>query len=500
MMSCAFSSRLVLIRVWAWWFSFTSSEENFEVYFEETFTDIGWKDRWIHSKWKGLNGPRADFDWSRGPWYADQVESLGLRTMIDHTYNVISAKFPPFSNRGEHLVVQYSIRQFMTEYGFCGGGYIKVLPHDFDQEWFQDDTPYLIMFGPDVCGYDPAHTLLTFKAPHENVPLRKKLKTMIFDHEKFTRFYTLHVRPDDTYTLYLDFKPMIEGHMRNTHNFPSETMDDPKDKKPRKWDDREKIPHPKHKNKPEDWHDEKLISDPESKMPAAWDEQEDGPWRPAKIKNPQYKGVWKARKVKNPAFKGKWIPKQLPHPHYREQVHAHDEIGGIGFEIWTPHNGTIFDNILVCMGEGCMDYANRIYTKWIPFQHYENETVLKYYAHKDDATKEAHYGLWDLAEEEEEVEEEDDDSEHDEDEEEEMTRPGDLLTPMGGKLHNDDAQEGKPEEGASRLGATAQRPMQPPPNSGGLGRKDIPKGMEQMYAGLDSTGDDDNDPYRAHEL
>jgi len=492
-MVCASLLRLVLIKVLACLLRSTSS---FEVFFEETFTDVGWKDRWLHSKWKGLNGGRADFDWSRGPWYGDTVESLGLRTMVDHTYNVISAKFPPFTNRGQDLVIQYSIRQFMTEYGFCGGGYIKVLPADFDQDWFQDNTPYLIMFGPDVCGYDPAHTLLTFRAPHEHVPLRTKKKTAVFEHEKFTRFITLHMRADDTYTLYTDFKPMIEGHMRVTHAFPTETMDDPEDKKPRKWDDREKIPHPKHKKKPEDWHDEKYITDPLSKMPPAWDEQEDGPWKPATIANLEYKGVWKKRKVKNPAFKGKWIAKQLPHPHYREQVHAHDEIGGVGFELWTPHNGTIFDNVLICGGEGCMDYARGIYERWIPLQKSENETVRKFYAHKDDATKENYYGLWDLADEEEEVEEQDDGT--DEDEEEEMTSAGNLMSLLGGNIKISDAKE--EADAPDHKVATGHKPMQPPPVGGGVGKQDIPKGMEQMYAGLDSGGDEDDAALRDHEL
>merc|ERR1711920_5885 len=50
----------------------------------------------------------------------------------------------------------------------------------------------------------------------------------------------------------------------------------------------------------------------------------------------------------NPAYKGEWVAKQLENPEYVEEVYAFDDIGGVGFELWTVNKGSIFDNILIC--------------------------------------------------------------------------------------------------------------------------------------------------------
>merc|ERR1711920_972215 len=41
-------------------------------------------------------------------------------------------------------------------------------------------------------------------------------------------------------------------------------------------------------------------------------------------------------------------PKQLDNPEFVEEVYPFDDIGAVGFELWTVNNGSIFDNILLC--------------------------------------------------------------------------------------------------------------------------------------------------------
>lgn len=49
-------------------------------------------------------------------------------------FHSISAKFAEaFSNKGKNLVVGFTAKHEEHKYGFCGGGYIKLLPGDFDQ-------------------------------------------------------------------------------------------------------------------------------------------------------------------------------------------------------------------------------------------------------------------------------------------------------------------------------------------------------------------------------
>merc|ERR1711972_123996 len=125
------------------------------------------------------------------------------------------------------------------------------------------------------------------------------------------------------------------------------TRDDPADKKPADWVDENRIDDPA-KTKPADWVDEQRIRDPEAEKPSEWDEEEDGIWESPMVDNPKYKGAWFPEKIDNPEYKGEWQPKQLNNPDYVEDVYAFDDIGAVGFELWTVNRGSVFDNILVC--------------------------------------------------------------------------------------------------------------------------------------------------------
>lgn len=76
----------------------------------------------------------------------------------------------------------------------------------------------------------------------------------IFEDGK-THLVTLVVRPDNTYEILVDRKTLSTGglltDMEPAVNPPKE-IDDPEDKKPEDWDEREKIEDPE-ASKPEDW-------------------------------------------------------------------------------------------------------------------------------------------------------------------------------------------------------------------------------------------------------
>ena len=79
------------------------------------------------------------------------VFPTGLKTSEDYRFYHASRKLDePFSNDGEDLVIQYTVKH--EQKIDCGGGYIKLLSADVDQNTFDGDTPYHIMFGPDICG------------------------------------------------------------------------------------------------------------------------------------------------------------------------------------------------------------------------------------------------------------------------------------------------------------------------------------------------------------
>lgn len=75
---------------------------------------------------------------------------LGLQTSQDARFYAVSNKFKPFSNKDKPLVVQFSVKHEQSI--DCGGGYLKVFDCKLNQKEMHGESPYEIMFGPDICG------------------------------------------------------------------------------------------------------------------------------------------------------------------------------------------------------------------------------------------------------------------------------------------------------------------------------------------------------------
>lgn len=335
-----------------------------EVWFQEDFRDESWEKRWVLSKWKGPNGPAGKFLWTGGDSPADS-QNKGIQTESNMRYHSISAKFEaPFSNKGKTLVLQYTVKNEKKDFSFCGGGYIKLLGSDIDQVKFGGPTNYKIMFGPDLCGYDISRIHLIFNWQGNNLLKKEEIKLDYDDKNELTHLYTLVLKPDNTYEVYFDLKEKSKGSLHDLWDFPNKTSDDPTDKKPSDWVDDAKIDDPNAKQ-PADWVDEPKHRDPTATKPEEWDDDEDGVWEAPLVDNPKYKGAWFAKRIDNPKYNGVWKPKQLPNPEYVEDVYAYDDIGAVGFELWTVNKGSIFDNILVT---DSFEYAKAVAEKvWKPF-------------------------------------------------------------------------------------------------------------------------------------
>lgn len=102
----------------------------------------GWTERWIESKHKPDFGK---FVLSSGKFYGDQEKDKGLQTSQDARFYALSARFEPFSNKGQTLVVQFTVKHEQNI--DCGGGYVKLFPAGLDQTDMHGDSEYNIMFG-----------------------------------------------------------------------------------------------------------------------------------------------------------------------------------------------------------------------------------------------------------------------------------------------------------------------------------------------------------------
>ncbi|KAK8457447.1 hypothetical protein SEVIR_3G188000v4 [Setaria viridis] len=215
-----------------------------EVFFQEKFED-GWESRWVKSEWKKDENMAGEWNHTSGKWNGD-AEDKGIQTSEDYRFYAISAEYPEFSNKDKTLVLQFSVKH--EQKLDCGGGYVKLLSGDVDQKKFGGDTPYSIMFGPDICGYSTkkVHTILTKDGKNHLIK-----KDVPCETDQLTHVYTLIIRPDATYSILIDNEEKQTGSVYEHWDIlPPKQIKDPEAKKPEDWDDKEYIPDPEDK-KPE---------------------------------------------------------------------------------------------------------------------------------------------------------------------------------------------------------------------------------------------------------
>lgn len=160
------------------------------------------------------------------------------------------------------VVLQYEVK--LSKGLTCGGAYLKLLSPaaSLDQAEltaFDGGSKYSIMFGPDVCGStNKVHVIFQHQNPvtgawseHHATGTPQALK------DTATHVYTLVVRPNGSFEVFIDLKSEMKGTLTEALSppiNPPKDIDDPAD------------------FKPEDWVDEKRIKDPAAAKPDDWDE------------------------------------------------------------------------------------------------------------------------------------------------------------------------------------------------------------------------------------
>ena len=122
------------------------------VYFEDNFDDDDWEQHWVYSRHRPTKGQgkMGTFRLTSGAYYGNQRAQRGIQTVDDEAYYQITSKFKqPFNTSGKDFIMQYTVR---LENGFgCSGAYIKLLNSSAQPIRFSENSPYSLMFGPDVC-------------------------------------------------------------------------------------------------------------------------------------------------------------------------------------------------------------------------------------------------------------------------------------------------------------------------------------------------------------
>lgn len=315
-----------------------------EIYFEDRFDKDDWESRWVQSTHKGAEAGK--FAWTAGKFYGDAEKDKGIQTSQDAKFYALSSEFKPASTAEKPFVVQFTVKHEQNI--DCGGGYAKLFDCSLDQTDMHGESPYKIMFGPDICGPGTKRVHVIFNYKEQNHLIKKEIRCK---DDVFTHLYTLIVQPDGTYEVLIDNESAQKGSLDEDWDFlPPKMIKDPEASKPEDWDDRAKIDDPED-SKPEDWDQPEHIADPEATKPEDWDDEMDGEWEPPMIDNPEYKGEWKPRQIDNPEYKGKWVHPEIDNPEYDaeegKKLGKYDEICKFGFDLWQVKSGTIFDNILI---------------------------------------------------------------------------------------------------------------------------------------------------------
>lgn len=308
-----------------------------KIYFKEEFSDDSWKERWIVSE--HISKEWGKFVLTPGKYYGDSEISKGIQTSEDGKFYALTTKFEPFSNEGKVLVLQYSVKYEQDIK--CGGAYIKLFDCSLNPKKFHSYRPYLIQFGPDICGFKKVHVIFNYDG--RKLKMKRKLNCK---DDRFTHLYTLVIRPDNSYMIKIDNKIERRGTLREDWDFlPPKMINDTKIKKPLYRNDNNKIT---------DSTNEKLQDNnqtsPEFHLNVT--EREQNSFEDIlMVKNQGSKEEQKSLPIESFNYEGK---RQVTETVTESPVHfsdfdlyKFDEICGIGLDIWQVESGTLFDNFLI---------------------------------------------------------------------------------------------------------------------------------------------------------
>lgn len=263
-------------------------------------------------------------------------------TMAARFYAASRPIAPVSSGNGRAIVVLY--RWNRPSPLTCGGGYVKL----FDETTpaaIDGDSPYVVMFAPDVCGAtNQIHLILRHNGSTHMIQSQIPLS-------KDSSVFALALFGNRSFSVWEDCETAREGRVDKDFAILSpEDILDPGVSKPDDWVDDALMDDPDDA-KPSDWVDEvdARVVDPDAVRPDDWDEEEDGAWEPPPVANPAYKGVWTPRKLDNPSYQGEWVHPRIPNPEWSDDptIGSFTNINKIGVELWQVEAGANFDGFTV---------------------------------------------------------------------------------------------------------------------------------------------------------
>merc|ERR1719487_2520759 len=137
-------------------------------------------------------------------------------------YGVAAEIKPPFK-LDDKLVIQYE--STLTDGLTCGGAYVKLLEAPVDTSKFDNESPYVFMFGPDRCGAtDKVHFIVRQKNPKSNTWYEHHLRDAPrAKADRSPHLYKAVINNDDTFAIYIDDEEAFSGSLMDALEPPRTT-------------------------------------------------------------------------------------------------------------------------------------------------------------------------------------------------------------------------------------------------------------------------------------
>ncbi|KAL0245136.1 hypothetical protein GEMRC1_009216 [Eukaryota sp. GEM-RC1] len=133
-----------------------------EFSFFDSFSDL---DKWIVSSNPKFGG-KWSVEYAQEPAGIPHEKGLVIKTAAAH-HAIFTNLEQPLVLSEEPLVFQYEVR-YQKHPISCAGTYMKLLRSSPNESDFTADTPYTVMFGPDVCGSSKVHFIFKSLNPVTN--------------------------------------------------------------------------------------------------------------------------------------------------------------------------------------------------------------------------------------------------------------------------------------------------------------------------------------------
>lgn len=301
-----------------------------KIFFHEKFDSL---DGWVVSENMDKMGK---FELGTGEFIGDPVSQQGLKLVGNNKHFAISKKLPtPFKTNGKSYVISYSVKSEQNLQ--CAGTHIKLFSEDFDPEMLDDETPYLLKFGPERCNKkDDFFISKNFDGKIV------EWKYLLRPHDEvYTHFYTVAFYNDNTFELFLDG----EANGKRVDIEKEFPVLEPKF-----------IPDPSHV-KPFDWVDSPIMPDPNVVLPDMTHEEEPDEDKDGvplyELKKEIFRRPlksWSTPHVPNPNYKGPFIQRKIPNPNYVPNDKLYElpaPIAYVGIEVYQEFGGSIYDDIMI---------------------------------------------------------------------------------------------------------------------------------------------------------